>query len=130
MFTVACEIHFSYGHRLLNYKGKCARLHGHNARAVIEVSKKALDKQGMVVDFYKIKETIGAWIDQTLDHQMILCEHDPAARLLKKSGEPLVLVKTNPTAETIAKLIFLQARRLGLPVSKVTLWETDRAFAA
>ena len=129
-FTAACEIHFSYGHRLMNYKGKCARLHGHNGRAVIEVSASALDKLGMVVDFYKIKESLGAWIQNTLDHQMILCDKDPLVPLLKKAAEPVVLMKKNPTAESMAEWIFREARRLGLPVSKVTLWETGRAFAS
>ena len=34
MFRVTKEIHFCYGHRLLNYDGKCRHLHGHNGRAV------------------------------------------------------------------------------------------------
>ena len=35
MFRVTREIFFCYGHRLLNYEGKCRHLHGHNGRAVI-----------------------------------------------------------------------------------------------
>ena len=35
MFTVSREIDFCYGHRLLNYAGKCRHLHGHNGRVVI-----------------------------------------------------------------------------------------------
>ena len=35
MFRVTREIEFCYGHRLLNYEGKCRHLHGHNGRAVI-----------------------------------------------------------------------------------------------
>ena len=35
MFRVTKEIHFCYGHRLLNYAGKCRHLHGHNGTAVI-----------------------------------------------------------------------------------------------
>ncbi|MES9926921.1 MAG: 6-carboxytetrahydropterin synthase, partial [Candidatus Thiodiazotropha sp. 6PDIVS] len=37
MYTVTKEIHFCYGHRLLNHKGKCRHLHGHNATAVIHL---------------------------------------------------------------------------------------------
>ena len=33
MFRVTREITFCYGHRLLNYDGKCRHLHGHNGRA-------------------------------------------------------------------------------------------------
>ena len=35
MYRVTREIDFCYGHRLLNYEGKCRHLHGHNGRAVI-----------------------------------------------------------------------------------------------
>lgn len=129
-YSVGREIHFSYGHRILNHKGKCARLHGHNGRAAVEVSSEKLDSLGMVVDFYKIKETIGKWIDETLDHRMILAENDPLVPVLQKAGEPLVLMKGNPTAEALAKWIFEAAREKGLPVSRVTLWETDNSFAS
>lgn len=129
MFSVIREIHFSYGHRLLNYQGKCANLHGHNGKIQIELSKEKLDALGMVVDFYEIRKQIGAWIDQNLDHRMILCEKDPLAGILKKAGDPVVTIPENPTAETLAKWIFTQSKKMGFPVSKVTLWETESCCA-
>ena len=129
MFKVIRTIHFSYGHRLLNYKGKCANLHGHNGRVEIEVSSPALNSLGMVMDFYEIQKKIGAWIDEHLDHRMILSEKDPFAALLQKAGDPVVVMPENPTAEALAKWIFDEARRQGLPVSKVTLWETEHCAA-
>ena len=129
-YTVGREIHFSYGHRLLNYKGKCARLHGHNGRVRIEITAEKLDSQGMVVDFYEIQKTIGEWIDKTLDHRMILSERDPLVLVLQKTGEPLVLMKENPTAEALARWIFEEARKMKLSVARVTLWETENSFAS
>ena len=38
MFSVTREITFCYGHRLLDYDGKCRYLHGHNGRAVITLA--------------------------------------------------------------------------------------------
>ena len=35
MFRVSREINFCYGHRLLNYPGKCCHLHGHNGKLTI-----------------------------------------------------------------------------------------------
>ena len=32
MFRATKEIHFCFGHRLMNYVGKCRHLHGHNGR--------------------------------------------------------------------------------------------------
>src|SRR3989338_5956888 len=129
MFRVMREIHFSYGHRLLNHPGKCARLHGHNGRLVVEVSSQKLNPQGMVMDFYQIREAIETWINQTIDHKTILCENDPLVSVLQKAGEELVLTKENPTAEILAKWIFDEARKMQLPVSRVTLWETEDSAA-
>lgn len=130
MYSVTKVIHFSYGHRLLNYQGKCANLHGHNGRVEIEVSADKLDQLGMVVDFYDIRKKLGEWIDKTLDHRMILSEEDPYAAVLKKAGDPVVTMAGNPTAEALAKLIYSEARRQNLPVTRVTLWETESCCAS
>lgn len=129
MFRVTKEIRFCYGHRLLNYSGKCRQLHGHNGRAVITLESSALDRLGMVVDFSEIKSVVTAWIDDTLDHKMILCKEDPVLPALRQLNEPVHLIDVNPTAENIAKLIFDFVAGHGFPVVEVTLWETDTSFA-
>jgi 6-pyruvoyltetrahydropterin/6-carboxytetrahydropterin synthase len=129
MFTVTKEIHFCYGHRLLNYEGKCRNLHGHNGKAVITLQTPQLDRLGMVVDFTEIKRVIGTWIDDALDHRMILHRDDPALPELRRLGEPVVVLDVNPTAENIARLIYDRAALHGLPVIEVTLWETENSFA-
>ena len=129
MFRVTREIHFCYGHRLLNYDGKCKHLHGHNGKAVIVLETPALDALGMVVDFTNIKRHVGTWIDQTLDHQMILHKDDPVLPMLRQQGERVCVVDVNPTAENIAKMIFDRVKAEGLPVVEVTLWETENSFA-
>ena len=72
MFYVSCEIDFCYGHRLLNYQGKCRHLHGHNGRMIVTIEAAGLDGRGMVLDFGEIKAVISRWIDENLDHRMIL----------------------------------------------------------
>jgi 6-pyruvoyltetrahydropterin/6-carboxytetrahydropterin synthase len=129
MFRVTREIDFCYGHRLLNYDGKCRHLHGHNGRAVIVLEAPTLDQRGMVLDFTDIKRVVSQWIDETLDHRMILCRADPAVPVLQKLGEPLYLIDTNPTAENIAKLIFEFTAQRGFPVVETHLWETPRCYA-
>ena len=59
MYGVTREIPFCYGHRLLDYAGKCKYLHGHNGTAVISLEGESLDHLGMVVDFSKLKQTLG-----------------------------------------------------------------------
>ena len=130
MFQVTQYIDFCYGHRLLNYEGKCRNLHGHNGRAVIVMEREELDDLGMVVDFTDIKKSVRTWIDTQLDHRMILCKDDPVLPYLKELNEPLFIIDTNPTAENIAKVIFDYTKSQGFPVREVSLWETQNAFAS
>jgi 6-pyruvoyltetrahydropterin/6-carboxytetrahydropterin synthase len=129
MFRVTREIRFCYGHRLLNYDGKCRHLHGHNGRAVITLESPQLDRLGMVMDFTQIKQVVSTWIDETLDHRMLLHRDDPVLDYLKKHGEPVYVMDVNPTAENIARLIFDYTAAQGFPVVEVQLWETDHCFA-
>lgn len=129
MFCVTQHIDFCYGHRLLNYDGKCRFLHGHNGQAVVTLMGDRLDARGMLVDFTDIKKSIRTWIDNCLDHRMILHREDPAIPFLIEQKEPLHVISVNPTAENLAKLVFEYAVRQGLPVRDVTLWETSKSFA-
>ena len=129
MYTATKEIHFCYGHRLLDYNGPCSNLHGHNGKVEVELGAKKLDQRGMVVDFSEIRNVIKEWIDQTLDHTMLLKKDDPLIPVLKEKNERFYVMNENPTAESIARLIFDYARSQGLPVTRVTLWETESSFA-
>ena len=129
MFEVTREIDFCYGHRLLEYDGKCRFLHGHNGRVHLTLAASQLDHRGMVVDFSDIKQVVASWIDETLDHRMLLRHDDPAVPALKKLGEPLYLMDVNPTAENIARLIHEYALSRGFPVVRTTLWETPKCCA-
>lgn len=129
MYRVTREIQFCYGHRLLNYDGKCKYLHGHNGTAVITIESAELDYRGMVMDFSDIKRFVSTWIDDNLDHRMILCREDPAIEALEQLGEPLFLMDVNPTAENIARVIFDITRKEGFPIVEAQLWETPNCYA-
>jgi 6-pyruvoyltetrahydropterin/6-carboxytetrahydropterin synthase len=130
MFSVTREISFCYGHRLLDYDGKCRHLHGHNGKAVITLASDALDRLGMVMDFTRLKRVVGSWIDEQLDHKMILHKDDPLLPFFRQQGEPVFVLDVNPTAENIARLIFDYTASQGFPVVEVKLWETENCYAA
>lgn len=123
------QIHFCYGHRLLDYEGPCAHPHGHNGLVEIELQSDSLDRRGMVVDFGDVKRGIKEWIDATMDHRMILRRDDPLVAWMRENDEPMCTFEENPTAENIARSIFEHARAEGWPVVTVRLWETPTSYA-
>lgn len=129
MYEIVKSVFFCYGHRLINYQGPCMHLHGHNARADIKLRSETLDNRGMVVDFGDLKRDLKAWIDETLDHTMLLAEGDPIIELLEHAGEKFHVMPENPTAEIIARLIFEYVDSRNYPVVSVTLWETGTSCA-
>jgi len=62
----------SCAHILLDYKGKCSRLHGHNWEIDVTVNGIVDAKTGMVIDFSKIKSII-----RELDHKMLVPSKSP-----------------------------------------------------
>ena len=129
MYSVTKRIDFCYGHRLLDYEGICRHPHGHNAVVEVEIRTDTLDARNMVTDFSDIKRVMKGWIDRELDHKMILRADDPLTPILQKMGEPVYVVDSNPTVERIARLIFDVARDQGLPVARITVWETPTSWA-
>jgi 6-pyruvoyltetrahydropterin/6-carboxytetrahydropterin synthase len=130
MYRVSEIIEFCYGHRLLRYQGKCAHLHGHNGRVEIELAAGALNEQSMVADFSDISRIVKAWVDQNLDHRMLLHRDDPLVDVLKRHDEPVFLMDHEPTAEAIARVICEYAVSQGLEVCEVRLWETPSSVAS
>lgn len=128
--TVSKTFSFCYGHRLMGDPGRCRHLHGHTAKVAFTLERGELDENGMVVHFDRLKETIGCWIDENLDHRMLLCDRDPIAATLKDAGERLFEMKENPTAENIAMMLYELAKKFNLPIAKVEVWESETSKAS
>ena len=130
MYRVSKSVSFCYGHRLLNYAGKCQHLHGHNARAVITLESSTLDERGMVEDFSEVKRLVWSWLDEEIDHTMLMRRDDPLLPVLREAGERVMVTDENPTAEVIARMIFDYVAAKGYPVTEVILWETETSYAS
>ena len=126
---VTKTVDFCYGHRLMEYDGKCRHLHGHNGLLEVDLEADSLDSLGMVMDFTRVSDIVKGWVDENLDHKMLLRRDDPVAPLLRDLGEPIYLLDGNPTAENIAMHIYHQAHNQGLKVAEIRLWESPTSYA-
>lgn len=94
---------FDAAHFLPYYKGKCEKLHGHTYTLEI-VIEDSIKKDGMVIDFTKMKEIVTTEILEKLDH----CQLND--------------IVENPTAEYIVEWIYTHLKDK-LPLSSIRLWE-------
>lgn len=130
MWTVVKQIPFSYSHRLIDHDGPCRSLHGHNGLAEIVCEGESLDAQGMVADFARIKAVMKGYIDEHLDHRLLLRRDDPLVAECARLGQAVFLFAENPTAEVMARHLYEVAAAKGLPVAEVRLHETATSIAA
>lgn len=130
MYRITEEVRFCYGHRLMDYVGRCARIHGHNGRVEIVLGAATLDRRGFVMDFGDLEASVRAWIDERFDHRLLLRRDDPVIPALEAAGENFVALDENPTAEFLAKTIFDHVKSQGLPVIEVRFFETDTSVAS
>ena len=139
--TVTCtkRLEWDSAHRVLRHESQCASLHGHRYAAEITVAAGQLDAVGRVVDFGKIKEKVGSWINETLDHTTLVNSLDKSLlQWCKNEQENLskrapFVMQGEPTAENIAKCILSKARELlntdGIWVVSVRVYETPTCWA-
>ena len=124
---VTRRIEISAGHRLLDYVGPCANVHGHNYVVEASVDGK-VDDNGFVMDFKVLKEAM--WeILGPFDHAMVVHNSDPLLQALMDGGNKIVVMNVNPTAENIASFLFTSLRRMNYTPSMVRIQETGDAWA-
>ena len=103
------EFKFDAAHNLVNYHGKCERLHGHTYRLAVTLKGKP-DGEGMIFDFVDLKRAVNELVLSKLDHSYI---ND---------------ILPQPTAEYIARWIFKELdaplARANCGLYEVRVWET------
>ncbi len=70
MITVTRCFEFEAAHKLDNYLGKCANIHGHSYKLEISISGTVLP-DGMVLDFSEFKKIVGEKILNVVDHKYL-----------------------------------------------------------
>ena len=128
---------FDSGHRVMNEKFKCFNVHGHTYLYELVFEFDSMEDIGYNIDFKEIKRVGCQWIDDFLDHGMILNPQDSViiltCRTLKSKFWLMSLngqdEYCNPSVENIAKEVFLAIDYLfyghkGLKLYKVIIYET------
>ncbi len=114
MFEVKIETHFSAAHHLLNYRGECENMHGHNWKVEVHVTGEVLDNSNILVDFKVLKNEVNKVINY-LDHKDI--------------NELPEFKGVSPSSEIIAKFIYKKIKEKFENISRVSVWETDTSRA-
>lgn len=117
MYELTVILEFEAAHRIVDYPGKCNRLHGHNWSVEVTVKGKKLNELGMLIDFKELKKEVNKTIDK-LDH-VYLNELD-------------AFIKNNPTAEHISKYIYEQLEvsplfKNNIKVKMIKVWESPKS---
>ena len=125
------EFTFEAAHALEGYDGLCREIHGHSYRLFVTVkgtpcADESNPKFGMVMDFGDLKKSLKEICDQ-LDHCLIYEEDSllpQTVAALEGEGFRLVMLPFRPTAEELARYIFMQLQAKALPIARVTVYET------
>ncbi len=119
MFEISIQTSFAAAHRLLHYRGKCEELHGHNWKVEVTVQTEGLNDIGIGIDFQNLKQAANDIIAR-LDHT---CLNDVPP-----------FNEMNPSSENIARYLYGElSERFSdrdVDVVKVSVWESDKAWAA
>jgi len=133
MLTITRRIEFDAGHRLINHESKCRNVHGHRYVALITVRAPELDAVGRIIDFGKVKELVGGWVDHHWDHGFICQGTYALEETMIEEGLKVYPLGNPPTAENMSKYLFDVATELlvplGIEVHHVRLYETPNCHA-
>lgn len=143
--TITRKFEFDAGHRVMNERMKCFSGHGHRYVVELEFAFDSMQEIGYAIDFKEVKRVGCQWIDDMMDHGFLLNPHDKELiETFTKINTKVYLMSLagkeaycNPTAENIAKEIFLamdflfdskRAQSTGLRMQRVVLFETPNCW--
>jgi 6-pyruvoyltetrahydropterin/6-carboxytetrahydropterin synthase len=116
MYTIETKLQsFNAAHRLQGkYAGKCRHLHGHEYSVTITLQAKQLNESGFVIDFSEIQKLCDTWIQNNLDHCVILDKNDTVLlKFLQQEKQKYYIIPAgNTSAENIAEHIFIELNKL------------------
>lgn len=136
MYSLKTEQSFDSAHFLSGYNGKCANIHGHRWRVIMEVMSENVEAdgqiRGMIVDFSTLKNDLKKSVDY-LDHSLIIEDgtlKPKTLEALEEEGFRVLKVSFRPTAENFAKYFYDEFTKLGYRVKQAVVYETPNNCAS
>jgi queuosine biosynthesis protein QueD len=119
LYELGIKSHFDAAHFLRNYRGKCARLHGHTWEIEVIFQGRSLRKNGILLDFGEAKNLLDKVLEK-IDHQYL--------------NEIPPFDKLSPTAENLARFIYEELESI-FPfedafLSEVRIWESPSSWVS
>lgn len=129
---IAKEFRWEMGHRLPDHFCKCKNIHGHSYKMMVEFEGE-LDKNGMIIDYYIVKEIIEPIVEK-LDHSFMVNKNDDLVlEFLEKLNSKKVIVGFDSTVENITRYLIKEIKKTSLPKNvtglKVRVCETPDDYA-
>jgi 6-pyruvoyltetrahydropterin/6-carboxytetrahydropterin synthase len=140
MFTVKKSFRVPLAHRLSCHLGRCKNIHGHEIKVEVEIKREELNKNGMVIDFYDLKNIVNEILD-LWDHALLLNTADtwPIVNALQNDLDldqrVVPFHEKDPTSENMCFVLFnlLYQRFIDfdkeLVLKSVSVWESSESQA-
>lgn len=74
MYRITKGLHMHFAHHVRGHRGACISLHGHTWKLEVTVAAEALDDEGFVIDFSRLKGEVLSPAHRLLDHALAIGE--------------------------------------------------------
>lgn len=116
MFEIELSHNFETAHRLCTDSSpeKCRSIHGHSWWVTVTIEGNELDEDGILVEFGAFKKAWRAWLDDSLDHHLVLSKSDPLLEVLQAFDDSMriFVCDENPTTEVLARRILVESSQI------------------
>lgn len=115
------------GHRLINYSGMCANVHGHGITVELTLQSDEVADTGITVDFHRVGHFLNR-LDGLWDHGFLVNPEDSQMYNFLRDVHSKMYVmagKRNPTMENLAKEVYelAKAEEWSDFITQVTVYE-------
>lgn len=140
MLEITKVIEWDMGHRVPNHANKCRNPHGHRYRLEVSVTGQVNNQlnspqEGMICDFFELKEILKTTIHDQLDHRFAIAESDTVFKQFFEANQDHFSYITVPFIPTVENLLLWCVEKIQekfgpeLVLTRARLYETMGSWA-